>query len=268
MLPVWLADTVTSDLDRALHYTLLWGLEGVELRTVGGPADRVPHVNEAKLRRRLGEGEVLAASVVPGLFEGPAAERVRWLNELTVLKETLAFCGRIGCVRVVVGAFEGAEEEARLSDSEAAADALRRAAEAAGAAGSVLAVHNAPGSAHPTGAALARLLAEVDHPAARAAWDPAAALEAGGSPADGLAALASRVELVRCRDGRLGEGGAWEERPFGEGAVDWPGQVFTLREQGFRGPLSLVVTTEPRPKEGLRAATRLVRLLRDVRRMA
>ena len=53
MTPIWLTDTVTGDLDRALHYTSLWGLEGVELRTVGGPEDRVPFVNEAKLRRRL-----------------------------------------------------------------------------------------------------------------------------------------------------------------------------------------------------------------------
>lgn len=265
MLPVWLPDTVTSDLDRALRYTLLWGLEGIELRTIGGPADRVPHVNEAKLRRRLGEGEVLAAAAVPGLFEGPAAERARWLGELVALKETLAFCGRVGCFRVVVGAFEEAEEK---TGRGGAAEALRRAAAAAAAENSILAVHNAPGGAHPTGAALARLLAEVDHPAVRAAWDPAAALEAGEDPADGLAALAGQVELVRCRDGRLSKDSVWEEQPFGEGAVDWPAQVIALREQDFRGPLSLVVTSEPRPKHGLRAATRLVRLVRDVRQMA
>ncbi len=28
----WTTDTVTTDASRALHYTLLWGLEGVVLR--------------------------------------------------------------------------------------------------------------------------------------------------------------------------------------------------------------------------------------------
>ena len=64
MLTAWLTDTVTSDLDRALHYTLLWGLEGVELRTVGGAEDRVPFVNEAKLKRRLSEHELPVVAIV------------------------------------------------------------------------------------------------------------------------------------------------------------------------------------------------------------
>ncbi len=75
MLPVWLPDTVTLDLDRALHYTLLWGLEGIVLRTVGGEADRVPHVNEARLKRRLSEHDLPAVAVDPGLFEQPAERR-------------------------------------------------------------------------------------------------------------------------------------------------------------------------------------------------
>ena len=142
MLPALLTDTVTSDLDRALHYTLLWGLEAVELRTVGGAGDRVPFVNEAKLKRRLAEAEMPVAAVVPGMFEGPAGARAAWLNELAAFDETLHFCDRIGCRRVVVSAF-AAEEPS----PEAAADALTRAGRAAARHGIEVAVLNEAGGA-------------------------------------------------------------------------------------------------------------------------
>ena len=211
MLPVWLPDTITPDLDRAIHYTLLWGLEGLVLRTVGGRADRVPHVNEPRLKRRLSEHDLPAVAADPGLFEQSVEERGAWMNDLVLLDEVLAFCARIGCSRVLVGALPGA--------SETAADALRQAGERAARRGCVLAVRNERGG-RPTGHALATLLAEVDHPAVRACWSPADALEAGEAAAAGLEALAGRVDMVIVRDGRRGAKG-WEPAPLGEGDVGW-----------------------------------------------
>ena len=263
MLPVWLTDTLTSDLDRALHYALLWGLQGVELRTVGSAAERVPHVNEAKLTHRLKESEMLPAAIAPGLFEQPVARRAVWLNELATFGETLRFCERLGCPRLTVSAFASSEEGEE--DDEAAAQVLQRAGEMAARFGRTLAVQNAFGMARPTGAALARLLAAVDHEAVQAAWNPADALRAGEDPAAGLDALAGRVALVRCYDGAPAPGGGWMHAPFGEGEVNWPGQLRALRAQGFAGPLSLELHVEPRPQQGLRDATQLIRWIREVR---
>lgn len=263
MLPVWLTDTVTNDLHRALHYSLLWGLEGVELRTVGGEEDRVPQVNVAKIKGQLETSEMLPAAVDPGMFEGPASRRVLWLNELATFDETLRLCERIGCPRVVVSAFADEPEGA----AEYAVQALRRAGEAAAAYGITVAVLNEVGMAHPTGTALAALLEAVDHPFVRAAWHPAQALRAGEDPREGLAALGERIALVRCADGRRTSAG-WEELPFDEGAVGWEAQIDALRAQGYRGPLSLEVNVEPRPKVGLRSATRLIRLIRAARQAA
>ncbi len=259
MLPVWLTDTVTSDLERALHYTLLWGLQGVELRTVGGVEDRVPDVNVTQVKRRLDDSEMLAAAVDPAMFEGPVGDRVSWLNELAMFDETLQFCKRIGCPRVVVSSFAATEAFAL----EAAADALRRAGDAAAAYGRTIAVLNAADMARPTGQALAELLDAVDHGFVRAAWSPAEALRAGEDPAEGLAALDDRVALVRARDGQRVDG-RWEEAPFGEGAIDWTAQLHQLHEHDFQGPISLEMNVAPRPKQGLRSATQLIRMLRDL----
>lgn len=258
MVLAWLTDTVTSDIDRAIHYTLLWGLEGVELRTVGSVEERVPHVNEEKLVRRLHEHEFPVVSIVPGMFQGPAAERTIWLNELVTFEEVLQFCQRIDCPRIVLSAF--ADQQV---DRDAAVEALQRAGEEADGYGISLAVMNEWGMAHPTGHALAALLDEVDHALVQAAWHPAAALRAGEDPREGLNALAGRVELVRCADGLM-RAGRWQERTVGDGAVGWKQQLEMLEQRSYGGPLSLEVNIEPKPEEGLRSASRLIELRRAV----
>lgn len=257
MIPTWLSDSVTCDLDRALHYTLLWGFGAMELRSIGRHCERVPFVNEAKLRRRLEENEVSVAAIDPGLFTGRADDRAGWMNELAGLSETFSFCTRIGCSRVLVSGLGPGPELL-----PAAAEALRRAAEAAAKAGVSLIVFHQPGTCAATPADLAALLDAVAHPALRAGWDPAAVIEAGAEPDDALPLLAGRIGYVRCRDVVPGRAG-WEPAPFGQGRVGWDRHLVRLASTGFDGPVSLVVEAEPKPREGLRAATFLMNSLRS-----
>ncbi len=262
MIPTLLTDSITSDLERAVHYALLWGLEAVELRSVGGPMDRVPHVNEQKVRRRLLESELPVVAVEPGLFEGEVADRAEWLNELAIMDETLQFCTRVGCPRIVVSSFRGDATDAAMTR---AADALRRADDRAARQNIALCVLNARGGMASTGADLARLLDAVDRESVRAAWDPSAALASGDNPAEPLHSLASRVGLVRCRN-LESTGNGWEPRAIDKGAVNWGDQLEQLQEAGFEGPVSLDVAVEPKSKAGLHDATTLIRLIRLVRK--
>lgn len=143
-------------------------------------------------------------------------------------------------------------------------EALQDAGEKAAEHDVLLAVRNGPETACPTGQALAELLNEVNHPNVRAAWNPVGALRAGEEPSDGLTALTGLVTLVRCSDGRVSKG-YWEDLPLGEGEIGWIDQLQQLDAQGFRGPLSLEVYMEPRPKHGLRGSTTLIRMIRKVR---
>ncbi len=262
MLPCWLTDSLTSDLDRALHYTLLWGLEGVELRTVGGPGERVPYVNEGKLRRRLEENELPLMAVMPGLFEGETADRVGWLNEIAALRETIDFCRRTDCRIILASAFPAGNDDPAAASITA--EALQRAGKAVADAGLVLAVMNEWDGRVRTGTALASLLDEVNLPSVKAAWHPADALRAGESSTDGLAALSGRVAFVRCADGS-GRGEAWTAAAFGEGEVGWQETLFALRRSGFDGPLSLNLEIEPKPKQGLNDSSRLIAMIRKAR---
>ena len=256
MTPAWTTDVVTPNLERAVHYTLLWGLEGVALRTVGGAGDRVPFVNEAAVRRRLADAELPVVAVDPGVLEGSWAARAGWLNDLTVLDEAAAFAVRVGCGLVRVGALGG---EGGAYDEEVAAGALRRAGDVAGARGVRLAVRNAVGTGLATGAALAAVLGAAGHPALGADWRPADALVAGEDPADGLGALVGAGVPVVCVGVRDPDPAGGEAAP-GEGAVGWAGQLAALAAAGFDGPLVLDGMPAPPAKTGLGASTALVRL--------
>ncbi|MEL7360882.1 MAG: TIM barrel protein [Bacteroidota bacterium] len=266
MLPALLTDTVSTDLDRALHYALLWGHEGLVLRTMGRHGERIPYVNEAKLRRRLDEHEMPLVAVVSGLFEGAASDRAQGFTDLGELTEVAAFCQRFGCGIALVGALADDPD----ADPAAGADLLRRAGDIAQRHQLVLAVCNAAGTACASGHSLAKLLDAVGHPHVRAAWNPVAALRGGSSlAADALAAdvgaLAGHVAFVTVRDGR-GEAEAWSESAPGEGAVGWSTHLAALRAGGFDGPLCLEVRGEPTGPFGLQATTSLVKLVRAQRR--
>ena len=260
MIPCWLPDTVTTDIDRALHYTSLWGLEAIELRQVG--AARVPHVNEEKLKRRLKEHEILPATAIPGLFETPLSARLEWMNDLLLLEESLMFCQRMDIPLLVVSSF--AEEEHAPHVWEKAGEILRQAADKAGEAGVRLAILNERGMYCKTGKDLRRLMDMVNHEACTVAWSPAVALEAGEDPLEGVEAIRGYVSLVRFRDGYMGDDG-WVETLPGEGAVRWPEQFNILHKAGFRGPVSMELYLKPAPRMGLKAAYRLHEWLRTLK---
>lgn len=258
MTPAWTPDIVTTDLGRAVHYTLLWGLEGVALRTVGGAGDRVPFVNEAALRRRLDEADLPVVAVDPGQFEGPAVPRAGWLNDLDALSDTVRFCERVGCGLVRIGALASAAS----ADLEVAAEGLRRAADVAAQGGVRLAVRNDAETAVATGEALAALLGAAAHSALGADWRPVDALASGEAPADGLRALVEAgvgIACVSVRDGAV-EAGAWVEAVPGEGGVGWGDHLGALRAAGFDGPLILDALPGPAQSHGLQTATALIQL--------
>ena len=286
MTPVLSVDSLTSDLDRALHYAMLWGLEGLELGTMGSAAERVPNIDEHKLRWRMREHNMPVEVVVPGLFQGAASERAIWMNDLLVLEETLEFCGRISCPRIMVSTF--AEEPDNNGSHETIVRALQHAGKIAESSEVTICVLNEYGRGCSKGAELAQVLGDVAHPSVRAAWQPAAALEAGEDPSEGLEALGSDVALLRCSNRskeksgdsppRSTASGGWRPAPLSAGAIDIPRQIEQLCNTGFDGPVSLVVDvgsdeaqelSEDNPSRitkgryGLDAATWLVRTLHN-----
>lgn len=254
----WLPDLLTHDLDRALHYTTLWGMDAVVLRAMGEEARRVPHLDEEKLVRRLEESEIKLAGVWPDLLLGRVEERAEWMNDLITLGEVVDFCERLGCPRIFVLPFAS---EARF-DAERLAEPLKRAAEVVADRPVRLCLMNDSQTTVATGAQLAELIEAVDHPAVRALWHPAEAVRAGEDPMTGVETIEPYVDAVRCAD--LDGIGGWSPAPIGEGEVELFGQLEYLSYAGFDGLLDLQVDVEPKPKYGLRATMRLYEMVRTI----
>jgi len=91
-----------------------------------------------------------------------------------------------------------------------------------------------------TGRETARLLAAVDHSNLRVVWDPANALVAGEVPyPDGYNRLPfDRIAHVHAKDCRVRDRKV-TFHAFGEGQVDWKGQIHALARDGYRGWISL-----------------------------
>ncbi len=263
MLPVLITDSVTPNLSRAIHYALLWGMEGVVLRTVGTSGNRVPFVNEPQLRFRLSEAELPIVGVDPGLFEGTVRERAVWLNDQMLLSDVAAFCNRVGCNTIITGAVAGVGEDYDLRE---AANILARAGAISLEYGISLAVRNDCLSECSSGESLAQLITAADHPAVMAAWSPADALQMGHNPASGLEALieAGEISLVTVRDGEA-IGSDWTDKTPGDGAVGWMQQLELLANGGFAGPICVDVRGEAPAKLGLSHASAVLQQIRLAR---
>ncbi len=120
-------------------------------------------------------------------------------------------------------------------------DALGELAEQGRRHGVIIGLENEHACNIATGAEAAKLMRAINHPNLKIVWDPANALVAGEARPfpDGYRQLpAGSIVHVHAKDCTVdGQKANWLE--IGEGAIDWPGQVRALVEDGYKGYISL-----------------------------
>lgn len=254
MLPVLTTDTVTTDLERAIHYTLMWGLEGVVLRVVGKAGDRVPYVNEVQLHARLEDAELPIVAIDPGLFECGVNQKSKWMNDLLLLEDVVAFCSRIGCLTIRVGNLASADQR---YDAAAVSEVFAKAGALAQRAGITLAVRNDAGTACATGTSLSSVLQATKNPVVCADWRPANATDAGEAPDSGLDALINagcNIAMVTLRGDSI----------TAAGEVNLRTHAALLKSSGYTGPVCLEVVGDAPGTVGLGQAVALISAIQGV----
>ena len=252
MLPVWLTDTITTDLREAAHYTLLWGLEGMVIRSVGKNGQRVPHVNEAQIRHHLDEHKLLLPAVEPGLLECSSDDIALWKNQLATFSETLGFCTRVGVPRIVISAFTDGDKE---KTPQRAVDALTEAAAKAERHGLQILVRNHRDHAHSSADDLLALVKRAKQPALGIAWDLSES-QASGVDADSVVSdLLPHLGLMYVSGEAITEDDEWTNQVLEE-----------LFAGGFSGPVCLRFDPEQGTSGALRASTTFLRTLQQLRK--
>jgi sugar phosphate isomerase/epimerase len=119
-------------------------------------------------------------------------------------------------------------------------EALRRLASEAQQHDLIIGLENEHACNIATGVETARILEALDHPNLQVVWDPANAYVSGEKPfPEGYRRMAvRRIVHVHAKDCRMeGHRPVWG--PLGEQDVDWKGQIRALKEDGYKGYISL-----------------------------
>ncbi len=116
-------------------------------------------------------------------------------------------------------------------------DVVRRVCDYAGSHGQTFALETGQESAH----SLLAFITDVDRTNLKVNFDPANMILYGsGDPHEAVRVLASKIVSVHAKDGDWpAPGELGRERALGQGAVDFPRFIETLRGVGYQGPLCI-----------------------------
>jgi sugar phosphate isomerase/epimerase len=277
-------DEISADLESALELAREWGLEGVELRGIGG--QRYPQVSpfwQARVPELVQESGLPVVAISPGLFKIPfpaapaAATRIlRWEDEMvfdryraaealveqhleTLLPAAITAAHQIGAPIIVAFTFDRGETEPPESPVPAGVlDVLRAAARQVEAAGLTLALEVEHICWGDTGERTARLVEMIGSPAVGINWDPANAYRAGSDRPypDGYQAVRELVRHVHYKDAATDP--ATSRRGFVyDGVVDWKGQIAALLKDGYTGYMSIETHVRPKIEMARRSLARV-----------
>lgn len=233
---LWQPEPVTRDLDRMVHYAGLWGVDGIELRTIGKHAQRVPDVNEAPLRKRIDDEELDIMLSATDIFSGHVQDIAAWMNDLLRFSDILAFNRRLGVRTSLVESMDG--------EGAIPVEPYRRLVDLAVTAGQTVLVPDSEEDDRVTS-----LVATVDHPGFRRTVTRA--LDPGAWEGD-----ANDVGLVRCR--------CVVQDLVDQDTVQQSWNVFlgAMKAQGFSGDVLFEFSGADAGKNGLRLATAFIRAAR------
>lgn len=222
------SDEITNDFGEALRHGTSWGIDRYEIRCL--TTGRVPRVEPGEVRTVAGlvrEHGVRITALSPGMFKAPLSRTTDLEEEIrSVLPATLDLARELSCPMIIVFGFQ--REAGESADREKlAVEYMRRAADAAAAAGVRIAIENEPGFWCDSGVNTLRIITSTGSAAIGANWDPCNAYGTEEVPyPQGYEALKSRIINVHAKDTAVGS--LIKCVPIGQGALDWQGQVTAL----------------------------------------
>ncbi len=253
-----ITDEIDDDLDHALDVLSEYGIQAVELRTVGGKnISAITHDELLSLRALIDARGLEVVSIASPVFKtdlpdaavGRAgivgdmhgATAVGFEDQIDLLERCIEIARRLNAPMIRTFTFwkrgpMTPDVEDKIVDSYATA---ARMAEDAGV---TLIVENEHACFTGTGAETARLVSRIASPAVKIVWDPGNAVYAGESPFPaGYEAVRPLLAHVHVKDVLIADAaaGALEWAVVGAGIARWPEQIAALKADGYGGFLSL-----------------------------
>jgi sugar phosphate isomerase/epimerase len=249
-----ITDEFSPDLDVALDAMKSVGMTGVELRTIGGR--NVVELSDDDLERSVAAARARGMEIVSiaspllkcVLPDGPPVDDrfqqdvfgspFKFEDQPRLSKRVFEITRLTGARIVRVFSYWRTVDPPRCEERVVAA--LHALADEAATHDVTIGLENEYACNVGTAAESARLLARLPHPNLQLIWDPANAFILGDTPYPrGYRLLpADRILHVHVKDCVLRDGRAvWG--PIGTMGIDWAGQIAALKDDQYRGWLSL-----------------------------
>jgi sugar phosphate isomerase/epimerase len=256
-----LSDELSPVPAMACEMAALYGIRYLELR--GWYRHRAPLGMTEKDMREVREAAdawgLRFGSISPGLFKVPADSPEVAAHTGDFFAKCLDLCEVLGA-KMMVSFTPIVPEERRGQWSPQLVEDFRALGEQAQARGITIAVENEPVCVASSAPLVARLVAEVNHPAVGSNWDPGNDAFSGQSTGpQSYPLVAPHLRHVHVKDYLPGQ---HQVVDLGEGGADWRWILAQLKQAGYSGFLIL----EPHGRPQLTSTQRAVLALR--RRLA
>jgi len=249
-----ITDEISQDLGEALDFMSHYSLHYCEVRDLwkknimNAPKEELNRAKEMIEKHKLHVSDIASPIFKYNLPEVPAQSEksdtfgADFTDKDTekLLMQSFELAKFFGTKKVRIFAYWRVHD----SDAEKAypiiRDRLAKAAETAKKSGIILVLENEHTCNIGTGKELGRILRDVNSPNLRGNWDPGNATMLGETPyPDGYREVKGLFAHMHAKDSKREANGKMKWMPVGGGMVDWKGQIKALRDDHYKGTLSL-----------------------------
>ncbi len=249
-MPVWcqlsiLSDEVSQDLGDVIRFAQEFGLDGIELRSLGGKAFRDLSLGEIReVRLRCEAAGLLISGCATPVFKCEVDSASQIAEHLELFRRAAEMAHELRCSLLRVFTFLRRSPASTADELRRAADAFSPLVEVARAAGVKIGVENEASCIAGSGREMREFLGHLSGAEeVGVVWDPCNVLflEHAQRPfPEDYAAVAERVVHVHVKDARREHGAPAQSCvELGQGELDWAGQFTALRRRGYRGWITL-----------------------------
>jgi len=243
-----ITDEVSQDLETAAKFAYRFKLDGIEIRSVWNrsPQDLIDKIDE--IRKVLKKYDLKVSAIASPFFKADIASESEYRKHLDILKNCISLAKSLD-VNIIRGFTFWRKNRLDEYYLEKIVEKFQKPLEIIESGDLLLGIENEPSTFVGNGRELALFLDRLGSKNVKAVWDPGNNIgdPSGETPyPDGYRYVKDKIIHVHIKDGvRKGAGGKPECVSFGEGEVDYLGQLRALKEDGYKGFLSLETHWRP-----------------------
>jgi sugar phosphate isomerase/epimerase len=234
-------DEISQDLETAIKFATEFGLEAVELRRVWDkpPQELLGDIN--RIKKILEENHLNVSAVASPFFKASIDDPVEYEEHLNILRKCIELAEALDCD--IVRGFTFWREGTLDDRLEEIVEKYQKPLDIVESSEIILGIENEPSTFVGNGRECKIFLDELNSSQVKSIWDPGNDIwdDLGEVPyPDGYNLIKNEIVHVHIKDGLRGEEkGNYRFVAFGEGEVDYRGQLKALKKDGYTGYLSL-----------------------------